>query len=111
MVGQADLVELNAEAANDHDVPSITQRRRTVEDMARTWLDSENQVQVLEGLFFRDTNRHIGLVEDCATGRSFVVGSGLATHPVRQNDAAPWRLLYIGIGEMLLSGELQGSKW
>lgn len=71
------------------------------------------EIQILEGLYFPSQNRYLALLEDIESssgglGRTYVVGSGLAPHPLpgRYSGAAPWRWFVSAIGGMLERGEL-----
>jgi hypothetical protein len=105
-------------------IPTITERRRTIKEMAAASLGaaekgrgSGTRIQIFEGLFFPASCRYLALIEfldedghgaQSGTGRGFVIGSGVSPHPVQQAGAAPWRWLLRAIGGMLERGELQG---
>ena len=86
-------------------IPSIGERCRAMEEMARRALGEGAGVRVLEGLFFPNRGAYLALVED-NRGRAFVVGTGIEVYSVRHSDAAPWRRLYVAVGAMLQSGRL-----
>jgi hypothetical protein len=104
-------VDLDSGRSEDPTMPSISERRKAIEQIAQEALGEGRRLLVLEGLFFTIQEAYLALVEDQENGAAYLVGSGLASYKVRSSDAAPWRRLAIAIGDMLQSGKLTGSEW
>ncbi len=104
-------VDLDSGRSGDPAVPSISERRKAIEQRTQEVLGEDRTMQVLEGLFFTVQQAYIALVEDQENGAAYLVGSGLAPYKVKPYVAAPWRRLAIAIGEMLQSGKLTGPEW
>lgn len=118
-IARQEPVDLDVARPGEPGIPLVAERRRKVEVLAVTSLQSSGegdevgvplQVQILEGLFFPSHNRYLALVEveGEGEGQEFVVGSGVAVHTVEEPGIAPWRQLVSVIGKMLESGELDG---
>jgi hypothetical protein len=99
-------VDLDTPMPTDLGIPSVIERYQAIQEIALHTVDRIGHVQILEGLFFPGEEHYLALVEDLATGRRLIVGSGIAPQRVKHSDQAPWRQLYMAIGEMLQNGEL-----
>jgi hypothetical protein len=104
-------VDLDTRRPGDLAVPSMSERRKAIEQRAKEMLGEGRTVQVLEGLFFTAKQAYLALVEDQEYGAAYLVGSGLAPYRVKPSVVAPWRRLAIAIAEMLQRGKLTGPEW
>ena len=106
-IGQHEPVDLNTARIGDDSVPRTPERRAAILDLASQSLNTPpDNVRILEGLFFRNAQTYLALVQKRDTGENYVVGSNLEPYQVASPQYSEWRQLSLAVGEMLRTGKL-----
>ncbi len=102
-------VDLDTVRLGYDDIPSIKQRRATIEALAAQAFPSDPAPRICEGLFLPATQEYIALVQSSISGDVAVVGSRIEPWPIHISTTSAWRKLAFGIGQMIADGALNQS--
>lgn len=94
-------VDLNTSIIGDDQVPTVIERRRNLEGLARKALGDSTVFNVSEGLFLRKTGSYIALLEIHAHNDAVALGTDLNPVLVDFPKATSYRRLSYALGKFL----------
>ena len=106
-IGQHEPVDLNTARIGDDAVPRTPERREAIMALASRSLNTpSDNIRILEGLFLRNGQSYIALVQKRDSAENYVVGNTFAPYQVGSPQDSEWRRLSLAVGEMLRTGKL-----
>jgi hypothetical protein len=105
-IHQQDPISLATSRIGDPTVPPTMIRRAAIESLVAHARNHLFHVRILEGLFLRQSQHYLALVEDEAVHETVVLGTAIPAQVVGFPEAAAWRRLAVHVGELLALGHL-----
>ncbi len=75
-IAAGDPISLETARIGDESVPSTATRRAALQDLAGA-APEHGKLKILEGLFLRGPGTYVGIIEEPASGRALIVGTGI----------------------------------
>jgi hypothetical protein len=106
-LGQHEPVDLNTARIGDESVPRTPERRKAILALASRSLNTPREnIRILEGLFLRNGQTYLALVQKRDPAETYVIGSNVEPYQVGPTQASEWRQLSLAVSEMLRTGML-----
>ncbi len=100
-IHQQDPISLATSRIGDPTVPPMMIRRAAIESLMAHARNHLFHFRILEGLFLRQSQHYLALVEDEAVHETFVLGTTIPAQAVGFPEAAAWRRVAVHVGELL----------
>jgi hypothetical protein len=98
-------VDLDTTIIGDDQVPTVIERRRNIEALARKAVGDSTVFHVVEGLFLRNTGSYLAILEIQALDDAVVIGSDRNQISVGFPEASSHRRLAYALGKLLRDGK------
>ncbi len=106
-IGNNDPIDLNTSKLGETDIPKIPERKQKIEQLCLQHLDNGN-CQILEGLLLKKKNQYLAIVRCNKDGKFSIVGDNIVVRKIPFENLSPWKILSIGIGNLIVTGRLKG---
>lgn len=105
-IEQREPIDLETVIIGEEKIPSTTQRTDEIERLAKEAIKGTEELNILEGLYFRDNSSYLAIIERKSDGQAYVIGTEIKTEPAPCPKASAYRRLAIAIGAMVETNRL-----